>query len=121
MKITKSQLKKIIKEELSKALNEGYRSGPTDPVDGGSGFSSDPRQRTPEEERAHKAQVAADRAKEEKGPKAQALAWLGTQPEEEEQAADYARMNAEDHKSYQQLYAKKALELYHAFHGMPAT
>ena len=68
MKVTKSQLKQIIKEELSKALNEGYRSGPTDPVDGGSGFSSDPRQRTPEEERAHKAQVAADRAKEPKTP-----------------------------------------------------
>ena len=114
MKITKQQLKKIIKEELSKALNEGYRSGPTDSVTGGSGFSSDPRQRTPEEERAHKAQVAADRAEGPKTDKQQALAWLRTKPEKEEQAAGYARINAENHEEYQQLYAEKALELYRA-------
>jgi len=109
MKITKQQLKEIIKEEFESVLDE--RSKDPD-GSGGSGFSGDARNRTPAQKKAHQAKVRAMRAKEPKSDVQKALEWLKNNPEAEKQADDYARMNAEDHESNQQLYAEKALELY---------
>ena len=91
---------KLLLESWRKHINEG------------SGWAGDGRNRTPEEEEVHQAKVRAARAAEPKTDAQQALEWLKSNPEAEEQAADYARMNGEDHESYQQLYAEKALELY---------
>jgi len=102
------------KEERRRREREdlGYPPEKSKYFEEGSGWAGDGRNRTPEEEEAHQAKVRADRAAEPKTDTQQALEWLKSNPEAEEQAADYARMNGENHESYQQLYAEKALELY---------
>ena len=63
MKITKQQLKQIIKEEIEVTLEQRVR----DPgLGGGSGFSGDSRSMTPAQKKAHQAKVSAMRAKEPK-------------------------------------------------------
>ena len=112
MKITKSQLKQIIKEEIEAAFERRVRDADGS---GGSGWEGSPESRTPEEEKAHQAKVRAMRAKEPKTERQLAGAWLA-KPENkdvEEQVHDLA-MQAEmsGEADYRQVYDDKALELY---------
>jgi|5B_taG_2_1085324.scaffolds.fasta_scaffold150983_1 hypothetical protein len=111
MKITKSQLKQLIKEEIEAVLYERGRDGDGS---GGSGFAGDGRNRTPEEEEAHQAKVRADRAKEPKTERQLAAAWLDKQPKEvEEQVHDLAmKADMRGEADYRQVFDDKALELY---------
>ena len=112
MKITKSQLKQIIKEEIEAALDERVRDRDGS---GGSGFAGDARNRTPEQEKAHQAKVRAMRAKEPKTERQLAGAWLA-KPENkdvEEQVHDLAmKKSMAGEADYRQVYDDKALELY---------
>ena len=110
MKITKSQLKQIIKEEIEAAFERRVRDADGS---GGSGWEGSPESRTPEEEKAHKAKYAAMRAKEPKTEGERVGAWLKDNPDVEEQIHDLA-MQAEmsGEADYRQVYDDKALELY---------
>ena len=110
MKITKSQLKQLIKEEIEAVLYERGRDGDGS---GGSGWEGSPWSRTPEEEKAHQAKYAAMRAKQPKTEGERLRAWLKDNPDVEEQVHDLA-MQAEmsGEADYRQVYDDKALELY---------
>ena len=110
MKITKSQLKQLIKEEIEAVLYERGRDGDGS---GGSGWEGSPWSRTPEEEKAHQAKYAAMRAKQPKTEGERVRAWLKDNPDVEEQVHDLA-MQAEmsGEADYRQVYDDKALELY---------
>ena len=112
MKITKQQLKKIIKEEIESVLDERVRDSDGS---GGSGFAGDSRNRTPEEEEAHQAKVRAMRAKKPKTERQKAAAWLAKpeNKEVEEQVHDLAmKKEMAGEADYRQVYDDKALELY---------
>jgi hypothetical protein len=110
MKITKSQLKQIIKEEIEAALDERVRDADGS---GGSGWEGSPESRTPEEEKAHQAKYAAMRAKEPKTEGELVAAWLKKNPDVEEQVHDLAmKKSMAGEADYRQVYDDKALELY---------
>ena len=114
MKITKSQLKQLIKEEIEAVLYEYERVRDGD-GSGGSGWEGSPWSRTPEEEEAHQAKVRADRAKEPKKERQLAAAWLAKKENEDLEKAVHAHAMKADMRGeadYRQVFDDKALELY---------
>ncbi len=110
MKITKSQLKQLIKEEIEAVLYERGRDGDGS---GGSGWEGSPWSRTPEEEEAHKRKYADMRAKQPKTEGELVRAWLKDNPEVEDKIHDLAyEKSRAGEADYRQVYDDKALELY---------
>ena len=110
MKITKLQLKQIIKEEIESVLGERVRDSDDS---GGSGWEGSPWSRTPEQEKAHQAKYAAMRAKEPKTEGEKVAAWLKMNPDVEEQVHDLAmKKSIAGEADYRQVYDDEALKLY---------